>query len=692
MATTYKTPGVYIEEIPKFPPSIAAVATAIPAFIGYTEKALKQGESLVGKPTRIESIAEYVELFGQGPSQEIELYLDADNNFISSGKPDGSSAWLLYDSLRMFYANGGGNCYIVSVGSYSDTLDKQDFLDGLAAVESEDEPTILLFPDAVNLEDPGLHDVQVAALSQCKKLMDRVTLCDTISSGDFGEDVKKLRDGIGINNLKYGAAYGPWINTSLPRTFYYRDLTLKRDNKDGDPIAASGLTSDSAIQQMLSDVAEAQKAVDALKDAEADGTDDTTWAAKFKKLSDAYNGSSATAAADLQAPLQGMYDLLALVVADVSDMIASLPTVVTTSPDPSVPETKDFILEKDITQYLGSSALKSSAFDVLAAHYNYLAKTGMPGEAEEGSEEAPENVKIELFSDDPATATTDLGKAIKLLDYANAAAFLAVSKTDVTAKYAAATTPREMADIARNAAAQAASSIIALFRFAESSAAEYEKKFNDALISGFGTYKSLVSKAIESLNQLPPSGAIAGVYAAVDSDRGVWKAPANVSLNSVVSAVARISHEQQADYNVDANAGKSINIIRSFTGKGVLVWGARTLAGNDNEWRYVNVRRFFNFVEESVKKATEQFVFEPNDANTWVRIQAMIENFLTVLWRQGALQGIKPEHAFYVSLGLGKTMTSLDILEGRMIIEIGMAAVRPAEFIILRFSHKMAES
>jgi phage tail sheath protein FI len=102
-----------------------------------------------------------------------------------------------------------------------------------------------------------------------------------------------------------------------------------------------------------------------------------------------------------------------------------------------------------------------------------------------------------------------------------------------------------------------------------------------------------------------------------------------------------------------------------------LVWGARTLAGNDNEWRYVSVRRFFNFAEESIKKATEPFVFEPNDANTWVRVQAMIENFLTVLWRQGALQGIKPEHAFYVAVGLGKTMTALDILEGRMIIEIG---------------------
>ena len=143
---------------------------------------------------------------------------------------------------------------------------------------------------------------------------------------------------------------------------------------------------------------------------------------------------------------------------------------------------------------------------------------------------------------------------------------------------------------------------------------------------------------------------------------------------------------------MDAVAGKSVNAIRYFTGKGTLVFGARTLAGNDNEWRYVPVRRFFNMVEESCKKSTESFVFEPNDAGTWVKVQGMIENFLTVLWRQGALQGAKPEHAFYVAVGLGKTMTSLDILEGRMIVEIGMAVVRPAEFIILRFSHKLAES
>jgi phage tail sheath protein FI len=144
--------------------------------------------------------------------------------------------------------------------------------------------------------------------------------------------------------------------------------------------------------------------------------------------------------------------------------------------------------------------------------------------------------------------------------------------------------------------------------------------------------------------------------------------------------------------NIDPTAGKSVNAIRAFTGKGTLVWGARTLAGNDNEWRYVSVRRFFNMVEESCKKASGQFVFEPNDANTWTKVRAMISNFLTVLWRQGALAGAKPEHAFYVACGIGTTMTALDILEGRMNVEIGMAAVRPAEFIILKFSHKMQES
>jgi hypothetical protein len=203
--------------------------------------------------------------------------------------------------------------------------------------------------------------------------------------------------------------------------------------------------------------------------------------------------------------------------------------------------------------------------------------------------------------------------------------------------------------------------------------------------------EDLNDKLGELVITLPPSSTIAGVYARVDSDRGVWKAPANVSLNNVSDPNEKITNDDQEDMNV-TTTGKSVNAIRTFRGKGVLVWGARTLAGNDNEWRYVPVRRLFITMEESIKKATEFVVFEPNDRNTWARTKAMIENYLTGLWRQGALAGAKPEDAFFVNVGLGETMTSQDILEGRLIVEIGVAAVRPAEFIILNFSHKLQES
>src|SRR5438270_149360 len=128
---------------------------------------------------------------------------------------------------------------------------------------------------------------------------------------------------------------------------------------------------------------------------------------------------------------------------------------------------------------------------------------------------------------------------------------------------------------------------------------------------------------------LPPAAAVAGVYATVDRTRGVWKSPANESLASVRSLAVAIDNDLNDNMNVDTT-GKSINALRAFSGKGFLVWGARTLAGNDNEWRYVSVRRFFNMVEESCRKATEPFVFDPNDAGTWVKVKAMIENFLVV--------------------------------------------------------------
>jgi hypothetical protein len=191
---------------------------------------------------------------------------------------------------------------------------------------------------------------------------------------------------------------------------------------------------------------------------------------------------------------------------------------------------------------------------------------------------------------------------------------------------------------------------------------------------------------------LPPSGAIAGIYAKTDRDRGVWKAPANVSVASVIGPTVRLTNEDQDNLNIDVNGGKSINAIRSFTGKGTLVWGARTLAGNDNEWRYISVRRLFNLIEESIQKATSFVVFESNNAVTWLKVKTLIETYLEGLWRQGALAGATQADAYFVSVGLGQSMTPQDILEGRMIINIGVAAVRPAEFIVLRFSHKLQQS
>ncbi|MET4696905.1 phage tail sheath family protein [Endozoicomonas lisbonensis] len=187
---------------------------------------------------------------------------------------------------------------------------------------------------------------------------------------------------------------------------------------------------------------------------------------------------------------------------------------------------------------------------------------------------------------------------------------------------------------------------------------------------------------------LPPAAAMAGIYARVDGTRGVWKAPANVGVSGVLGPVQTITNSEQADMNVDADSGKSVNAIRAFTGKGTLVWGARTLAGNDNEWRYVPVRRLFNMVEESVQKATAFAVFEPNVPLTWLKLRTMISSYLENLWKQGALFGATADQAFFVNVGLGQTMTEDDINNGIMNIEIGMAAVRPAEFIVLTFSHK----
>lgn len=212
-----------------------------------------------------------------------------------------------------------------------------------------------------------------------------------------------------------------------------------------------------------------------------------------------------------------------------------------------------------------------------------------------------------------------------------------------------------------------------------------------ALSSSSPLFKQAIKAILSKLNLLPPSAAMAGIYTMVDNTRGVWKAPANVSLNYVNSPSVDIDDDEQADLNAPMD-GKAVNVIRTFRGEGVKVWGARTLDGNSLDWRYVNVRRTLLFLEESVKNAARAYVFEPNDASTWINMKCMIESFLRSVWKRGGLAGATPEDAFEVHVGLGDTMTGEDILEGIMRISVLVAVSHPAEFIEITFQQQMQKS
>ncbi|UFJ43308.1 phage tail sheath family protein [Brevibacillus humidisoli] len=183
---------------------------------------------------------------------------------------------------------------------------------------------------------------------------------------------------------------------------------------------------------------------------------------------------------------------------------------------------------------------------------------------------------------------------------------------------------------------------------------------------------------------IPPSGSVAGVYSRSDQTRGVHKAPANEVVRGVIGLDCQYNKGEQDILNP-----KGINLIRFFTGQGIRIWGARTCSSN-SLWKYVNVRRLFIFLEESIKAGTNWVVFEPNDERLWARVQRTIDGFLTRVWRDGALMGASPAEAFYINIGRS-TMTQDDIDNGRLICIIGVAPVKPAEFVIFRITQKTSE-
>lgn len=657
MATTYKTPGVYVEEIPKLPPSVAQVETAIPAFIGYTQTASQNGQSLIHIPTKISSLVEYQLYFGSAPAATIDkVVVDSNGNFKSASL---SNSLFMYDSISLFYSNGGGDCYIVSVGLFdSPSKTKADFLDGangLRAIAKEDEPTLLIFPDNSLFASSGsdYYEIYQQALLQADDLGDRFAILDVQKDDYLGAE---FRSNIGMTALKYGAAYTPWLKIINPKDVKYSDFMngpAPRDQvfvKENTPITLTGLAGSNADPAITAQITKLETAI----------ADNVKVKQGFDTLNDSFSSlgarydaleatlQSASNATNLQATMSFLFSIARNI-----DVLAGA--------------TADSVSDATLKAAIGGQiSLIKPSYDKLVG-YDREADAELTGayDTSFNTPTVPTHANWGNTFSGPAPISSVINGAN---DNAKVKKLIPLMRTEfdsINSIYEA--------------------SIL-------NAAATTEKEADKGLYLLFPAYKNVIDGIKNTPTVVPPSGAVAGIYALTDSTRGVWKAPANASVLSIIGPDATFNKSELDNLNVDVTAGKSINAIRSFTGKGTLVFGARTLAGNDNEWRYINVRRFFNMVEESCKKSTEPFVFESNDANTWIKVQGMVENFLTTLWRQGALQGAKPEHAFYVAVGLGKTMTSLDILEGRMIVEIGMAVVRPAEFIILRFSHKLAES
>ncbi|MFC4635108.1 phage tail sheath family protein [Dokdonia ponticola] len=714
--TTYKTPGVYIEEIVKFPPSVAQVETAIPAFIGYTEKATNKIKGdLKGVPTRITSMLEYETFFGGArPEKTINVTVtdvlidDARQRSIVVDQPSDREPFLMYYSLQMYFANGGGPCYIVSVGRYGSDLDTadtavssinnaNDFNTGLAAIRKVDEPTLILFPDATALStDDEFYTLYNDALKQCKELQDRFTIIDTRgydADSPTDTNIGTLRNKISSEKdfLKYGAAYYPFLSTSLNYVFNNRDIVINHIDK-GDPQAKIVITdnvnsidvaipgaiasvSDKALPDLdgsLADVANYLYNINTAKE----GLNLDERGGEAKDYSGARPLTLHTRLTSLLKDLEALISVKEDANVEANAAISALSDELGAAADVA-----------DIQAQLDAFNLLFEDTDKIESVTSELTKltTNLKKFIDEGNATKVTNV----VENNTSNIVAEITKLITVdMSAAAPAEITPIQSTDATILDGISAAWTSLKDAILDEALAGDQNILLDTNNGElhgRSLHSIESSDNEA-------YNQILTEIGNLPLELPPSSAMAGIYARVDADRGVWKAPANVSLNYVIAPTVQVSHDDQRDLNVDAVAGKSINAIRSFVGKGNLVWGARTLAGNDNEWRYISVRRFFNMAEESIKKATEQFVFEPNDKNTWVRVKAMIDNFLTQQWRAGALAGPTTDKAFYVSVGLGETMTAQDILEGNMIIEIGMAVVRPAEFIILKFSHKMQEA
>ncbi len=500
---TYKAPGVYISEQPALQPQIVAVKTAIPVFIGYTEKAQDGNQDVTGQPVEVASMTEFMSVFGGPPSLTFGLVSETAPHYADFSHSGGyfrlvrpAAYFRLYRSMQLFFANGGGHCYVVSAGHYDDNVIERQAMDqALATLQHTEEPTLLVLPDAMALPTAECHSLQQAMLEHCaRKTGNCFALLDiadpaqpaAISVTAFRSAVSTLHTG------SYGAAYFPWLHCNVVASHTVDFRVFDEDSRR-------------RLQRAIAD--------------EPGYRDDKTVAA-IKAL------------------------------------------------------------EADLSQ-----------------------QKPVRGRSRQRTTLSPDTI------DKTLRAASD-------------------------------------------------------------------------------TYLNAIEAVTLDYNLLPPSASVAGAIATNDIQHGVWKAPANVALQSVVSPSVIISDTEQ-QWLTTSSDGKSVNAIRYFSGSGTRIWGARTLMGNDVDWRYINVRRTCIMLEQSIGKGIQSVVFEPNDANLWHAVKAAIDHFLADLWRQGAFTGQRATEAYFVSCGLGETMTATDIAADKLIIRLGIAFVRPAVFTVLTLNVAM---
>lgn len=708
-----KTPGVYIVEKNAFPNSVVEVATAVPAFIGYTEKADNGGVSLKGKPWRIASMAEYVRYFGGPPEPKLKLHMVgtalATTALAAAGKRHEAATKLVVDSMSALGEDGKG------VAGKADELKQAiEAAQGANATEeSKKKPAGLKKELADLIEGLAIPDLSAKAeeLRHAK---------EAAKAADATEDVKS-------KPVKLEGQLEAWRKaTEAIKPFRAAQANLAM---------AKGLLAasvDAAAPSANMDTPRAQVTEFELNEKKyrltrAAGAGGNRFLMHQAMRHFFQNGGGPCYVVSVGGYVDENDKNTANTIAagdEKSGLISGItplikeqePTMVVVPDAVSLPRKDCISVQTAMLSHCGY-VMKSrvAILDVWGGDLDRQDKAGSC---------------IDKFRDDIGINFLDFAAAYypwlhtSLLQASDFRYWMVDSAQDLAAivwdelrladadadDKRSAERIRAVQDLTKSPDqwAEYITGLIndssksdtdkakAIARLADSKLrkddiAPHRMLLDKSLLAMSELYTKIRDEALEQLNLMPPSAAMAGLYTMVDNTRGVWKAPANVSVAGVVRPAVEISHADQEDLNVTTQ-GKSINAIRSFIGEGALVWGARTLDGNSLDWRYINVRRTMIMLEESCRLAAKALVFEPNVANTWVTIKSMIGNFLTGIWKRGGLAGAVPEDAFSVHVGLGETMTPEDILEGILRVTVLVAISRPAEFIEITFQQQMQKS